>query len=83
MEIEPWRPRFNLGLQYWRDIFGFGKFVFGITIIRYLNINGDYLIIGKLLGAASLGLYRFGYGLANWPIENIVWVFGRVMFPAY
>ena len=81
--LESWRPRFNLGLQYWKDIFGFGKFVFGTTIIRYLNINGDYLIIGKVLGAASLGLYRFGYGLANWPIENIVWVFGRVMFPAF
>jgi len=81
--LEPWRPRLKLGLEYWRDIFGFGKYVFGTTIIRYLNINGDYLIIGKVLGAAPLGLYKFGYGLANWPIENIVWVFGRVMFPAF
>jgi len=82
-KLEPWRPRLKLGLEYWRDIFGFGKYVFGTTIIRYLNINGDYLIIGKVLGTAPLGLYKFGYGLANWPIENIVWVFGRVMFPAF
>ena len=81
--LEPWRPRFSLGLGYWRDIFGFGKFVFGTTLVRYLNINGDFLIIGKVLGTASLGLYKFGYGMANWPIENIVWVFGKVMFPAF
>jgi len=82
-KLEPWRPRFNLSFVHWRDIFKFGKFVFGTTIIRYLNINGDFLIIGKVLGAASLGLYKFGYGLANWPVENIVWIFGRVMFPAF
>jgi len=82
-KLESWRPRFHLGLEYWRDIFAFGKFVFGTTIVRYLNINGDYLIIGKVLGAPSLGLYKFGYGLANWPVENIVWIFGRVMFPAF
>ena len=81
--LEPWRPKFNLGLEHWKDIFKFGKFVFGTTIIRYLNINGDYLITGKVLGTASLGLYQFGYELANWPIKNIVWVFGRVMFPAF
>jgi len=82
-KFEPWRPRFHLGIEYWRDIFKFGKFILGTTIVRYLNINGDYLIIGKVLGAASLGLYKFGYGLANWPVENIVWIFSRVMFPAF
>ncbi len=79
----PWRPRLRLGLKYWKDIFTFGKYVFGTTLLRYLNINGDYLIIGKVLGAAPLGLYRFAYNLANWPIKNVVWVCGKVLFPAF
>ena len=82
-KLEPWRPKLNLGHEHWRNIFKFGKFVLGTTIVRYLNINGDFLIIGKVLGATALGLYKFGYGLANWPIENIVWIFSRVMFPAF
>ena len=75
--------KLNLGHEHWRNIFKFGKFVLGTTIVRYLNINGDFLTIGKVLGATALGLYKFGYGLANWPIENIVWIFSRVMFPAF
>jgi O-antigen/teichoic acid export membrane protein len=41
------------------------------------------MVIGKLLGAYELGLYTFAYNLANWPVQNIVWVVSRVAFPAF
>ena len=82
-KLVPWRPQLRLGLEYWHDIFSFGKFVLGTTLLRYLNINGDYVVIGKVMGAASLGLYKFAYNLANWPVQNIAWVCSRVTFPAF
>ena len=82
-KLVPWRPQWRLGTEYWRDIFNYGKFVFGKTVLIYLNINGDFLVIGKVMGAASLGLYKFAYNLANWPVQNIVRVCSRVTFPAF
>lgn len=81
--LHPWRPSLRLEREYWKDIFNFGKYVFGTSILRYININGDFMIIGKLLGVQALGLYNFGYSLANWPIGNFVWVANRVMLPAF
>jgi len=81
--LEPWRPQMRLYLQHWKDIFTFGKYVFGTTLLRYININCDYIVIGKTLGTGALGFYQHAYSLANWPIQNIVWVAVRVMFPAF
>jgi O-antigen/teichoic acid export membrane protein len=77
------RPRWHLGREQWSRIFHFGKHVFATTLLRYININGDYFIIGKLMGATPLGIYTFAYNLANWPIENIVWVLNKISFPAF
>ncbi|HWP93496.1 MAG TPA: MOP flippase family protein [Thermodesulfobacteriota bacterium] len=79
----PWRPSLKFGLRYWKEIFGYGKYIFGSNLLRYLNINGDYMVIGKFLGAGELGLYTFAYNLADWPVKNIVWIVGRVAFPAF
>ena len=81
--MEPWRPEMRLYSAYWKSLFHFGKFVFGTTMIHYININGDYMVIGKILGASALGLYQHAYTIANWPISNLVWVSGRLLFPAF
>jgi PST family polysaccharide transporter len=77
------RPRLDLGRAQWPRIFHFGKHVFATTLLRYININGDYFVIGKVLGSTPLGIYTFAYNLANWPIENIVWVINKISFPAF
>jgi len=81
--LNPWRPTCTLGLEYWRDIYSFGRYVLGTSVLRFINLRTDQLVIGKSLGTEALGLYSFGYSLANWPVENIVWVASRVTFPAF
>lgn len=79
----PWRPSLRFDLGYWKEIFGYGKYIFGANLLRYVNINGDYMVIGKLLGSSELGLYTFAYNIANWPVANLVWIVGKVAFPAF
>lgn len=81
--LHPWRPTRNFKLEYWKEIFDYGKFVFGTTVVRYFNVKGDNLIIGKLLGTEALGLYSFAYDLANWPVRNFVFMMSSVTFPAF
>ena len=79
----PWRPNLEFNLSHWKEIFGYGKYILGANLLRYVNINGDYMVIGKLLGSYELGLYTFAYHLANWPVKNIVYIVNGVAFPAF
>lgn len=79
----PWRPDLKLNTKYWRDIFRFGFNYLGADLTRYLSINGDYLIIGKMLGERSLGLYTFAYNIANVPFHGITSIATSVAFPAF
>jgi len=44
----------------------------------YWYSNADFLIAGRILGQAALGLYEFGWNLANIPIEKITSLVGQV-----
>jgi lipopolysaccharide exporter len=40
----------------------------GINLAVYVNTNGDNFVVGKLLGAATLGYYNMAYQLAMLPL---------------
>lgn len=82
-KICPWRPNLEFNFLYWKRIFNFGKYILGTDLLRYINLNGDYTIVGRFLGPLELGLYTFAYKLAMFPLENIVGVVYKVSFPAF
>jgi PST family polysaccharide transporter len=52
-------------------------------MLAYFNQNIDYLVIGRLLGPAALGVYSLAYKLVTWPVLKISHVTLRVAFPAF
>jgi O-antigen/teichoic acid export membrane protein len=44
----------------------------------YTCSNADFLVAGRILGRAALGLYEFGWNLANIPIEKVTGLVGQV-----
>ncbi len=44
----------------------------------YTYSNADFLVAGRLLGKAALGLYELGWNVANVPIEKITSLVGQV-----
>jgi teichuronic acid exporter len=56
-----WRPRKGFTTQYWQEIFDFGKNFLGVTLLKTLRNNLDYLIVGRFLGIEELGKYFFGF----------------------
>src|SRR2546427_10132771 len=44
----------------------------------YTYSNADFLVAGRLLGKAALGLYEVGWNVANIPIEKITSLVGQV-----
>jgi O-antigen/teichoic acid export membrane protein len=58
-------PRLNFGTQYWKQIFGYTKFVIGQRLFNKIINEGDNLIIGKIFGLKVLGAYTLAFQFAN------------------
>ncbi len=81
--IHPYRPRLSRDLAKAKELFGFGKWVLGSSILIFLITQGDDIFVGKLLGVAALGFYQMAYRISNLPATEITHVISRVTFPAY
>ena len=78
----PWRPRATFSMAAVRRLGGFSANVFGTRLLFYTSKNADNILIGRFLGAASLGAYSIAYNLMLAPIERIAGPIQDVLFPA-
>jgi O-antigen/teichoic acid export membrane protein len=81
--IHPYRPRFRLDPVKARELFSFGKWVWGSTILIFLLTQADDIFVGKILGIAALGFYQMAYRISNLAATEIADVISQVTFPAY
>lgn len=81
--IHPYRPRLSFDLGKAKELFGFGKWVMGSSILIFLLTSGDDIFVGKLLGVTLLGYYQMAYRISNMPATEISHVISQVTFPVY
>lgn len=81
--IEPYFPFFRLDLFKANELFGFGKWILGSSILVFLLTQGDDIFVGKLLGASVLGLYQIAYRISNLPATEFSHLIAKVTYPAY
>lgn len=66
-----------------QELLGFGIGAATSACVNYVALNGDYFVVGRLMGAVDLGLYTRAYTLMNLPQTYAAGVMSRVMFPAF
>jgi PST family polysaccharide transporter len=81
--VSPWRLTRAWDPKVTREIFGFGKYMVLQNILGALEENIDYLIVGRQLGTAKLGLYSLGYRAPELAIISLPSVISNVVYPAY
>jgi len=81
--VDPYRPRFKFVKKQAKELFGFGKWVLGSSILIFFIIQGDDIFIGSLLGATMLGFYQMAYRISNTPTTETTHVLSQVSFPLY
>ncbi|MCD6442002.1 lipopolysaccharide biosynthesis protein [bacterium] len=81
--IHPYRPHLTWDLRKAKELFGFGKWILGLSIITFLVTQGDDIFVGKIIGVAALGLYQIAFRFSNLPTTEITKAIGRVAFPMY
>ncbi|MCK9555683.1 lipopolysaccharide biosynthesis protein [bacterium] len=81
--IHPFKPSFKFNPNIAKELFNFGKHVFGSSIMIFFVTQGDDALVGKILGLDALGFYVLAYSLSNSPATAITHVISQVSFPAY
>ena len=80
--LYPWKPKIEFCFAKLKELFSFGKWVVGTNILGFLLIQGDDLLVGKILGTNSLGLYQMAYRTSNITTTEVSHVVNQISFPA-
>ena len=78
-----WRPTFLFRPAAIRPYIRFGLFQLGDRGLNFLAARADQIIIGAVLGSATLGIYNFAWNLAIMPVTRISPILTRIAFPVF
>jgi O-antigen/teichoic acid export membrane protein len=77
------RIKINKGYSYnsVKKIQNYSSFQFSFNFINYFTRNLDNILVGKYLGASTLGYYDKSYKLMLYPVQNLTNVITPVLHP--
>lgn len=76
-----WKPGWAFDPQVTRETLIFGFHMIVLSIAAEIRNNVDYIIVGRALGPALLGIYTMSYRIPELIIGNLNGVVGSVSFP--
>lgn len=77
----PFRPHFSLAGV--RDLLGFSKWLLFNNIVQAMREHSSEFVVGRLLGAAPLGVYSVSYDVANMPTSELSAPINRALLPGF
>ncbi len=83
--VAPFKPGFTISVRAAKDLWAYGKHIYASNICLFLLLQGDCLVVGRMLSAqgARLGNYWQGRQMAQLPAMMVAGLVSRVSFPAY
>jgi O-antigen/teichoic acid export membrane protein len=81
--LSSWRPSFVYSRRDFREMGRFSGNVLGAQTLFFFTNNLDNLLIGKFVGAASLGAYRLSFNLMQQPVVRLAAPLRTVLYPAF
>jgi O-antigen/teichoic acid export membrane protein len=81
--LHSYKPRLKFQSKKFLELFEYGKWVIGSSILVFLITKGDDIFVGKFIGIAALGYYQMAYLISNLPSTEISHMVSQITFPAY
>ena len=81
--FRPHVPRLTLDIPSVRGMLSFGLYATGARLLYNFYINADYLVVGKLFGQETLGIYAFAYRVVSDPLKTLTSIVNQVAYPAF
>ncbi|MFV0317406.1 MAG: lipopolysaccharide biosynthesis protein [Microthrixaceae bacterium] len=78
-----WPARPNFDLRIARELLRFGLPLAVSAAVFEAVMSVDYLIVGRELAGAMLGIYLLAFNLSSWPVSVLSMAIGRVSFAGY
>ena len=80
--VSGWIPGWFTKNSQIGSMLAFGFNLTGYRLVNYFSRNMDNILIGRYMGAATLGLYDKAYQLLLLPVQQINWPLTNVVVPA-
>jgi len=81
--VMPWRPSFVFDRQLATAQLSFGGKIIVIGLLGFFVNNLGYFLVGRVMGAAVLGVYVLALRIPRILIQDTAVVLGNVMFPVF
>ncbi len=81
--VSPWRPQWQFDRQMARPLLSYGTNIVAVNGLGTFVNQVDYLIVGRVLGAAALGVYTLAFRIPELLVKEFCANAGQVIFPAY
>lgn len=76
-----WTPGKPARTEHLGRLLSFSGNLSAFNFINYFARNADSFVIGRYLGAASLGIYSNAYKVMLFPLQNMTYVANRALYP--
>ncbi len=76
-------PSFVLNIHKIKSHIQFGLFELGNKSINYFSANIDKLLIGKMIGMQSVGIYNLAWQFVIFPVTKLIPIINKVALPIY
>lgn len=82
VRLARWRPTMEFSRHAAGQLFGFGRYLWGNSLLGASSKIVDKMVVGKLFSGATLGVYGNAYNLCTTASKPIFSLILRVTFPA-
>jgi O-antigen/teichoic acid export membrane protein len=79
--MHPYRP--SVSLKAWRGLAGYSFWTWLLSLAVLLRDRSDTLLLGRLMGTASVGFYSVGAEIAALPTTELIEPLGRAAFSGF
>ena len=81
--MHPYKPRLDFSIKRARNLFNFGKWILGTSILVMIREQGMTMFVGKFLGIPILGFYNRAGAFSKTIFQQVSEVVWKVGYPAY
>lgn len=78
-----WRPSLAFSRDEFRKVWSYSSNLVFFNLLLFLFRNADSALVGRFLGATSLGWYSVANRLLLFPLQNLSGVMSRALLPIY
>jgi len=81
--MHPYRPHLDFNIIKAKELFNFGKWILGSSIIVIIRKQGITMFVGKFLGIPMLGFYNRAGAFSTMLFQQLTGIIWQVGYPAY